>query len=139
MKRLYAYTYCTLRYVHDVVSGEFVNVGVVLYAPEPRYLSALCRTTYGRLSKVFPGMQAEHFKSLMRYIQARLEEQGGRVSDELPFNTPSSVIEFAQAVLPKAVPSSQPTKTTRMKRRDPARHRRVKSIETKSAKKKIRN
>lgn len=101
MKRLYAYTYCTLRYVHDVVSGEFVNVGVVLYAPEPRYLSALCRTTYGRLSKVFPGMQAEHFKSLMRYIQARLEEQGARVADELPFTTPSSVIEFAQAVLPR--------------------------------------
>jgi hypothetical protein len=37
---------------------------------------------------------------LMRFIQARLEEQGARVADELPFNTPSSVVEFAQSVLP---------------------------------------
>lgn len=99
--KTYAYTYCTLRYVHDVVGGEFVNVGVVLYAPEAKYLSAICRTTYGRLSKVFPGMQAEHFKSLMRFIQARLEEQGARVVDELPLNVPSSVVEFAQSVLPR--------------------------------------
>jgi hypothetical protein len=30
---------------------------------------------------------------LMRFIQARLEEQGARVADELPFNTPSSVVD----------------------------------------------
>ncbi len=100
MKNAYTYTYSMLRYVHDVTSGEFVNVGVVLYSPEARYLSALCRTTYARLSNVFPGVNAEHFKSLMRYIQSRLEEQGERVSGELPFTTPSSVIEFAHAVLP---------------------------------------
>lgn len=41
-----AYTYTVLRYVHDTTTGEFVNVGVALYAPELRYASALCRTTY---------------------------------------------------------------------------------------------
>ena len=101
MKNRYSYTYCVLRYVHDTTSNEFVNVGVVLYAPEARYLSAICRTTYGRLSKVFPGVNAEHFKSLMRYIQARLEEQGERVAGELPLTTHSSVLEFAQAILPR--------------------------------------
>ena len=98
--KLYSYTYCVLRYVHDMTSGEFVNVGVALYAPEARYLSALCRTTYGRLTKVFPGMNAEHFKSLMRYIQARIEEQGTRTPNELPLSASSNVLEFAQAVLP---------------------------------------
>lgn len=101
MKNLYGYTYCVLRYVHDPTSTEFVNVGVVLYAPEARYLSAQCRTTYGRLNKTFPGMNAEHFKSLMRYIQARLEEQGERVAGELALTAPSSVLEFAQAILPR--------------------------------------
>lgn len=101
MKSLYSYTYCVLRYVHDTTSNEFVNVGVVLYAPEAHYLSALCRTTYGRLNKVFPGVNAEHFKSLMRYIQARIEEQGERVAGELPLTVPSSVLEFAQAILPR--------------------------------------
>lgn len=101
MKSLYSYTYCVLRYVHDTTSNEFVNVGVVLYAPETHYLSALCRTTYGRLNKVFPGVNAEHFKSLMRYIQARIEEQGERIAGELPLTAPSSVLEFAQAILPR--------------------------------------
>ncbi len=101
MKKTYAYTYCVLRYMHDTTSSEFVNVGVVLYAPEARYLSALCRTTYGRLSKVFPGVNAEHFKSLMHYIEARLEEQGVRVATELPLTTPSNVLEFAHAIVPR--------------------------------------
>ena len=34
------YTFSTLRYVHDVVSGEFVNVGVALYAPDTRFADA---------------------------------------------------------------------------------------------------
>jgi hypothetical protein len=101
MKHQYSYTYSVLRYVHDVTSGEFVNVGVALYAPQARYLSAICRTTYGRLSKVFPGVNAEHFKSLMRHIQNRFEMQGERLSGELPLTSHSSVLEIAQSVLPK--------------------------------------
>ena len=101
MKNQSPYTYSVLRYVHDVTSGEFMNVGVVLYAPEARYLGALCRPTYGRLSKVFPGMNAEHFKSLMRYIQSRFEERGERVASELELMPSSGVIEIAQSILPK--------------------------------------
>lgn len=101
MKNQYAYTYTVLRYVHDVTSGEFVNVGVVLHAPQAHYLGALCRTTYGRLSKVFPGVNAEHFKALMRHIQNSFEGCGERLSSELQFTSPSGVIEIAQSVLPK--------------------------------------
>ena len=71
------------------------------YAPAPRYLSALCRTTYARLNKTFPGINAEHFKSLMRYIQARIEEQGERIAGELPLTSPASVLEFAHGILPR--------------------------------------
>ncbi len=35
------YSFVTLHYVHDVVTGEFANVGVVLYAPEQRLLLAV--------------------------------------------------------------------------------------------------
>ncbi|MDH5644207.1 MAG: DUF3037 domain-containing protein [Gemmatimonadota bacterium] len=101
MKKQYTYTYTVLRYVHDVTSGEFVNVGVALYASEARYVGALCRTTYGRLSKVFPGVNAGHFKALMRHIQNRFEESGERLSSELQFASQSDVIEIAQSVLPK--------------------------------------
>lgn len=96
-----SYTYTVLRYVHDTTTGEFVNVGVALYAPEAKYASALCRTTQGRLSRVFPGMHGEHFKSLMRYIQARFEELGAQLAGELPLASPENVMEIAQTVLPK--------------------------------------
>ena len=29
-----AYSFVVLRYVHDVMIGEFVNIGVTLYAPD---------------------------------------------------------------------------------------------------------
>ena len=47
------FTYAILRYVHDIATGEFVNMGVALYAPEAKYVSAICSPRYGRLSKMF--------------------------------------------------------------------------------------
>lgn len=96
-----AYSYTVLRYVHDTATGEFVNVGVVLYAPAARYASAICRPTIGRLSHVFPGVTADDFKRQMRLIQARLEELGARLGDELHFEVwPDSVMSWVQSVIP---------------------------------------
>ena len=95
-----AYTYTVLRYVHDTTAGEFVNVGVAIYAPEARYASAICRTTYSRLTKVFPGINGESFKGLMRFIQSRFEELGDRLRSELPLETPKSALDLAHSVLP---------------------------------------
>src|SRR5689334_7262981 len=95
------FTYSVLRYVHDTTTGEFVNVGVVVYSREARYASALCRTTYARLSKTFPGMDGDAFKGMMRFLQSRFEELGGTLKSELPLEgLPSSVMELAHAVLP---------------------------------------
>ena len=95
------YTYSALRYVHDITTGEFVNVGVVLYSREARYASAICRSTFGRLSKTFPGMDGDAFKSQMRFVQSRIEEIGDELKKELPLNGhPASVVEVAHAVLP---------------------------------------
>jgi hypothetical protein len=96
-----AYTYTVLRYVHDITTGEFVNVGVAIYAREARYASAICRTTYSRLSKVFPGMDGDAFKTSMRFIQSRFEEIGDKQKSELPLDAqPKSVLDLAQKILP---------------------------------------
>lgn len=100
MSQLITYSYTILRYVHDTTTGEFVNVGVALYAPQARYASALCRSTYGRLNKVFPGINAEHFKSLMRHIQARFEEMGEQLGSQLPLEPASTVEDLARRILP---------------------------------------
>lgn len=95
------YTFTVLRYVHDVVSGEFVNVGVALYAPRAKFLGAACTTTYGRVSHFFGGIESDHLKRLMRHVQAGIEELGDRLGSELPFEAPSADARgWAERVLP---------------------------------------
>jgi alpha-amylase/alpha-mannosidase (GH57 family) len=95
------YTFTVLRYVHDVTTGEFANVGVALYAPEAKYLDAMCTQRYGRLSKMFLSINDDHFRSLMRFIQARFDEHAEKVRNELALEgLPKSVLEIATAILP---------------------------------------
>src|SRR6266576_26939 len=90
------FTYTVLRYVHDIATGEFVNMGVALYAPQAKYISAICSPRYGRLSKMFLDVNGEHLRSVMRYIQARFEEYSTKLNGELPLDgRPKSVMEIA--------------------------------------------
>ncbi len=96
------YSYTVLRYVHDTMTGEFVNVGVALHAPDAGYLSAICRTTYRRVSAAFPGLKGEHFRAVLRHVQARFEDMGERLSAEAKAtatNSPS-LLDIARSVLP---------------------------------------
>lgn len=94
------YTFTVLRYVHDVLSGEFINVGIVLYAPKAKFLNATFTTRYGRLSKMFSDVKGEHFRQVVRYIQANIEEQGERLEKELQFKPTNSVLDLTARVLP---------------------------------------
>lgn len=94
------YTYTVLRYVHDTMTGEFVNVGVAMHAPEAGYLSAICRTTYRRVSAVFPGLRGEHFRAVMRHVQARFEQLGERLSTESIAPDGRVLQDIARGVLP---------------------------------------
>lgn len=69
----YPYSYSVLRYVHDILTGEQLNVGVVVYSQEGKYLGARCRPTYLRISSAFPGLQGSAFKSVARFIQNEIE------------------------------------------------------------------
>ena len=44
-----------LRSIHDEVTGEFANVGIVLYSESARVLKAKFTTQYSRLSGMFGG------------------------------------------------------------------------------------
>ena len=95
------FTYTVLRYVHDIATGEFVNMGVALYAPEAKYISAICSPRYGRLSKMFLDVNGDHLRSVMRYIQARFEEHATKFNSELPLaGKPKGILEIAHSILP---------------------------------------
>jgi Protein of unknown function (DUF3037) len=94
------YSFVTLRYVHDVVTGEFANVGVVLYAPEQRLLLARFTGSYERLNAIFIKIDHAHFRALMRYLTNRFEELGEDLRDSLERRPMGEIERLVRQVLP---------------------------------------
>jgi hypothetical protein len=94
------YSTIALRYVHDVVTGEFANIGVVLYAPEQRFLDARFTTSYERLNAIFLKIDHQHFRALMRYLANKFEEIAAEMRDGLKLSPVTSLTEIVRRVLP---------------------------------------
>lgn len=69
-----AYSYVTLRYIHDVVTGEFANVGLVVYAPDQCFLEGIFTTSCGRLNAMFLEIDHAHFRAMMQYLGHKFGE-----------------------------------------------------------------
>lgn len=95
------YTYTVLRYVHDVATGEFINIGVVCHAPAYKYFDAKFRHTYGRLSCAFPDIDADGFKRSVYAIEARLKKLAVDVQRSDLFPPKGNALTIALSVLPK--------------------------------------
>lgn len=63
------YSFTILRYVHDVVAGEFLNVGVVIHAPTGGGLLVRTQRLIGRLRKTFPDIDLHAFREMMSSIE----------------------------------------------------------------------
>ncbi len=97
-----AYTYTILRYVHDVTTGEALNIGVVLHAPSQRFVSARIQTNFGRLRKAFPNLDGDAHRELMRYIQTSFDQLQEQTEQELPYDPqPQDAGAVAARILPK--------------------------------------
>lgn len=65
------YTFSILKYVHDSLSGEFVNIGVAMFSAEGNFLRFKCRSTTGRVTAMFPSVKHNSFKNLLEPIKSR--------------------------------------------------------------------
>lgn len=100
MKGRFPYTYVLLRYRHDPLAGEFANVGVLLYEPGSGFLDVKVRTTLGpRLTKMFPTLNGEAFKSALKMVARRVEKVGDREAGDM-FSSLGDAASFARRVLP---------------------------------------
>lgn len=68
-----AYTFVVLRYRHDAIAGERVNVGVVLHAADRGFLGMKLSPRYGRLKQVFPDLDSNAFRTSIRSIKRALQ------------------------------------------------------------------
>lgn len=69
MSKKYKYAYATLRYIHDIMTGEFINVGVVLVMPDQGFANGKFRTTMGRIKSAFPDMNSHAFQESMKSVR----------------------------------------------------------------------
>ncbi|WP_321840982.1 DUF3037 domain-containing protein [Paraburkholderia bannensis] len=69
-----AYSYAVLRYVHDIATGEFVNVGVVVMSGRAGYLRFALRNTAGRITDIFPDLKPNLFRRTLRTVSKRCED-----------------------------------------------------------------
>jgi hypothetical protein len=91
------YSYTVLRYVHDVMTGEFVNVGVVLHAATG--LQSKFRSTYGRVSSVFPTLDERAFKEALRAVKAAIEQLAKSEKSAGLLQSSPDAIAFARQAL----------------------------------------
>lgn len=66
------YHYQIIQYIPDRVTGEFVNVGVVLYCPEETFLDCLVINKYSRLSCFFGEINGDYIIKQLKSFQAAL-------------------------------------------------------------------
>lgn len=91
------YSYTVLRYVHDVMTGEFVNVGVVVHAASG--LKSKFRTTYGRVSSVFPTLDEKAFKEALRAVRAGVDRLAKGERKAGLFQSAPDAMAFARQAL----------------------------------------
>lgn len=66
------FSYSIIRYRHDISTGETLNVGVVLFAPETGEVGIQYSQKYARLSEAFAGFDGDAYRSTMSKLESRL-------------------------------------------------------------------
>lgn len=94
------YSFSVLRYVHDAVTQEFINIGVAVYSREAGFLRAICTTHYARITRTFTKVDGNRFRQLTCYIQEQVSAIGESLPAELPFEPGRAIEQLLARVLP---------------------------------------
>lgn len=95
-KKMISYQYQILRYVHDQVTGEFVNVGLVLYFPEYKIILSNAINKYSRISQFFNEINGNYLLSCLRDLKMQFK----KISEQESFNY-YNIEQITSYILPK--------------------------------------
>lgn len=94
------YSFSVLRYVHDPITQEFINIGVAVFSREAGFLQMICTTHYARITRTFAKIDGERFRELTSYIERQLNAVGRNLVSSLPFEPGSAIEHILARVLP---------------------------------------
>ena len=101
------YQYSIVKYVHNAASGECVNVGLVMLAPDERAFLVQFNQRYSRISKFFQGsFDGQHYRSMVRYLDSEFKRlaadlQAETTCFEAVRSTPNDLESILRLVLPE--------------------------------------
>jgi hypothetical protein len=94
------YSFVVLRYMHDVFTREFVNVGVLLHAPRVGFLGFEKLSGFDRVKAMFPGLQSDSLRDLLAFLASRTAEIHRESPAQLLDRDQISAETIARALLP---------------------------------------
>lgn len=77
-KPLIKYEFALIRYMHDILTGEFINVGLSIVAPSINYTNIKCKTTSRRIKKTFPDVNSSQLKKQLKHIENIFEKNSSK-------------------------------------------------------------
>jgi Protein of unknown function (DUF3037) len=94
------YQYQLLRYTHDLVTGEFVNVGVVVFEPQTGFLKSKMIAKFGRITQFYSEVNGHAILHSLKAFEAGIKRIA-RQLHELFRNDFKTIDEITNEILPK--------------------------------------
>ena len=94
------YSYVVLRYVHDILTGEFVNVGLIVVVPGRPLILTKARKTFGRIKNIFPDLDSEAYKGAIEAIERGMKGVVRSLNSEGLFRGEKTAGDYARIALP---------------------------------------
>ena len=94
------YEYQLVRYTPDMVTGEFVNVGIVFYSSTEKFLSSEGIKKHKRVTNFFDKVNASFLLSSLKHINARIEKISEGIKSELNLGEYNTITEITSRILP---------------------------------------
>lgn len=94
------YSYVVLRYIHDILTGEFVNVGVVMVVPGRPLILTKARKTFGRIKNVFPDLDSDAYKRAIEAVERAMKAVDLGLTSEGMFKSERNARDYGRIALP---------------------------------------
>jgi hypothetical protein len=95
-----SYTYVVVRYMHDPISAEFVNVGVVLMDTATQRPLLKFQRAYSRAKAMFPTLNRDNFLSAILRAKQAINACSGKLSSNDLFASPINAEQLVLKALP---------------------------------------
>jgi hypothetical protein len=94
-----AFSYVVLRYMHDVFTREFVNIGVVVYCPQAGFLKMKGLKRLKRAKDFFPGLERGSLLKTLRFMESRFAAYDAKGQQSFVFEGMDAAT-MAKSILP---------------------------------------